>query len=98
MSSLPAYINAIVDAYDFSKFERIVDVGGGRGMLLAGILSRNPHVRGVLQDLRAVVEAAPAPPQSVADRFEMIAGDFFEGVPAGADAYLLSGVIHDWND
>jgi SAM-dependent methyltransferase len=99
MSSLPAYTSAIVNAYDFSKFERIVDVGGGHGALLIGILSANPRARGVLHDLPGVVEGAPAPPQkSVADRLEIVAGDFFEAVPAGADAYLLSGIIHDWND
>lgn len=98
MSSLPAYINVVVSAYEFSKFERIVDVGGGHGTLLVGILSKNSHVRGVLYDLPAVVEGALAPQKSVADRLEIVAGDFFEAVPAGADAYILSGVIHDWND
>lgn len=69
------------------------------GALLVGILSKNPQLRGVLYDLPAVVENAPTPPQkSVADRLEIIAGDFFEAIPAGADAYLLKGVIHDWND
>jgi len=99
MSSLPAYISAIVNAYDFSTFERIVDVGGGHGALLIGILSKNPRVRGVLYDLRAVVDNAPAPAeQSVADRLEIVAGNFFDAVPARADAYLLKGIIHDWND
>ncbi len=96
MSSMPAYIDAIVDAYDFSTFDRIVDVGGGHGTLLTGILSRNPHVRGVLYDLAAVVEGAP--PAPVGNRLEVVAGDFFDGVPEGADAYLLKGVIHDWAD
>ncbi len=93
------YRSAIVNAYDFSKFERIVDVGGGHGALLIGILSTNPHVRGVLHDLPGVVDGASVPPQkSVADRLEIIAGDFFEAVPPGADAYLMSGIIHDWDD
>lgn len=99
MSSVPAYVAAVVNAYDFSRFDRIVDVGGGRGALLVGILSANPRLRGVLHDLPGVVESAPARAEpSVADRLEVIAGDFFEGVPAGADGYLLSGVLHDWND
>ena len=97
MSSLPDYITALVTACDFSRFERIVDVGGGHGALLAGILTANPHVHGVLYDLPGVVAGASVAP-TVADRLEIVAGDFFETVPAGADAYLLKGVIHDWND
>jgi hypothetical protein len=99
MSSLPAYVAAIVEAYDFSKFERIVDVGGGHGALLLAILSANPRLRGVLHDLPGVVASADAVRRGpVADRCEIVGGNFFEGVPAGADAYLLSGVIHDWDD
>lgn len=97
MSSLPVYINAIIDAYDFSKFERIVDVGGGHGALLVGILTANSRLRGVLQDLPGVVAGASVP-STVADRLEIVAGDFFEAVPVGADAYILKGIIHDWND
>jgi SAM-dependent methyltransferase len=97
MSSLPVYITAIVDAYDFSKFERIVDIGGGHGALLFAILTSNPRVHGVLYDLPGVVTGASVP-STVADRLEIVAGDFFEAVPAGADAYLLKGIIHDWND
>jgi O-methyltransferase domain/Dimerisation domain len=97
MSSLPAYITAIVDAYDFSRFERVVDIGGGHGALLIGILSAHPRVRGVLHDLPGVVAGASIPP-ALADRLEIVAGDFFEAVPAGADAYVLKGIIHDWND
>jgi SAM-dependent methyltransferase len=97
MSSLPAYLTAIVDAHDFSQFERIVDIGGGHGALLVAILTANPRVHGVLYDLPGVVAGASVP-SIVADRLEIVAGDFFEGVPAGADAYLLKGIIHDWND
>lgn len=99
MSSLPAYIAAVVASYDFSRFERIVDVGGGHGALLRGILSANPNVRGVLFDLPAVVDGASGLRSSeIADRGEIVGGDFFEGVPAGGDAYLLKGIVHDWND
>src|SRR5688572_13450901 len=99
MSSLPAYIAALVEAYDFSRFERIVDVGGGHGAKLLAILSANPRLRGTLYDLPAVVAGALAVPRGdVGDRCEIVGGDFFEGVPAGADAYLLSGIIHDWDD
>jgi O-methyltransferase domain len=99
MSSSPGYLAAIVGAYDFSKHERIVDVGGGHGLLLAGILSANPRLRGVLHDLPAVVAGSSALRQEpISQRCEIIAGDFFRGVPAGADAYILKGIIHDWND
>jgi hypothetical protein len=99
MSSSPAWIDAIVSAYDFSKFKQIVDVGGGRGALLVGILSANPRLRGVLYDLPGVADGVTSSAQgSIADRLEVRTGDFFDSVPAGADAYLLSGVIHDWPD
>jgi O-methyltransferase domain len=99
MSSSPAYVAAIVGAYDFSKLERIVDVGGGHGLLLAGILSANPRLRGVLYDLPSVVAGASALRQRpISQRCEIIGGDFFEGVPGGADAYILKGIIHDWKD
>jgi hypothetical protein len=99
MSSSPSHLAAIVDAYEFSKFERIVDVGGGHGKLLARILSANPRLRGVLHDLPAVVAGASAVRhEPISQRCEIIGGDFFEGVPPGADAYVLKGVIHDWSD
>ena len=93
------YLAAIVGAYDFSKFERIVDVGGGHGRLLAGILLANPRLCGVLYDLPAVVADASALRQEpISQRCEIIGGDFFKGVPAGADAYMAKGIIHDWSD
>lgn len=99
MSSSPDYLTAIVGAYDFSRFERIVDVGGGRGLLLAEILAANPRLRGVLYDLPAVVADALALRQEpISQRCEIIGGDFFQGVPPGADAYIMKGIIHDWND
>ena len=99
MSSSPGYLAAIVGAYDFSKFERIVDVGGGHGLLLAGILSANPRLRGVLHDLPGVVAGASGLRQEpISQRCEIIGGDFFKGVPAGSDAYMLKGIIHDWDD
>src|SRR5215469_4613452 len=97
MSSSPRYVAAIVEAYDFSKFGRIVDVGGGHGLLLAAILSANPRLRGVLYDLPSVVAGALRQ-EAISERYEIIGGDFFQGVPAGADAYVLKGIIHDWND
>src|SRR5258708_37413365 len=99
MSSSPGYVAAIVGAYDFSRFERIVDVGGGHGLLLAGILSANPRLRGVLHDLPSVVVGASGLRQEpISQRCEIIGGDFFKEIPGGADAYMLKGIIHDWND
>jgi len=90
---------AILAAYDFAQFERIVDVGGGHGALLAGILSASPKTRGVLFDLPNVVAGAePLRVQGLAERCEIAGGDFFESVPVGGDAYVLSRVIHDWDD
>jgi hypothetical protein len=89
----------ILSAYDFSSFELIVDVGGGQGALLRGILSANPNVRGILFDFPAVVATASALTSAEpAARCQVIGGDFFESVPEGADAYVLKGIVHDWND
>ena len=99
MSSSPDHLAAIAGAYDFSRFERIVDVGGGQGLLLATILSANPGLRGVLHDLPSVVAGSSVLRQEpISRRCEIIGGDFFQGVPAGADAYILKGIIHNWND
>jgi hypothetical protein len=91
---------AAVAAYDFARFGTIVDVGGGNGTLLAGILGITPGPRGIVFDLPHVAERARAhlAEVGVADRCTAVAGDFFKEVPRGGDAYLLKHVIHDWND
>lgn len=91
---------AAVGAFDFSAFETIVDVGGAHGSFLAGALSHSTTSRGVLHDLPHVVETAGPSLRAanVADRVECVGGDFFESVPAHGDAYLLSVILHDWND
>jgi len=90
----------VVAAYDFTPFGRLVDVGGGQGILLSAILRSAPALQGVLLDLPAAIEDARARlGQDGHDgRFECVAGDFFVEVPTGADAYLLSRIIHDWED
>jgi hypothetical protein len=90
----------MLDAYDFSIFGTVIDVGGGNGSTLAGILARHPTVQGILFDLPAVVERAqPGLVESAqASRLQLVGGDFFSAVPGGADAYLLRHVIHDWLD
>jgi hypothetical protein len=91
---------ATAAVYDFSSFRTIVDVGGGNGVLLAGILNANPTLRGILFDRPHVAERGRArlAELGVADRCAAVGGDFFQEVPKGGDAYLLKHVIHDWND
>lgn len=91
---------AVAEAYDFSQLRHVVDVGGGHGMLLAAIVRRHPGVRATLYDLPEVTAEAPAALASrgVAEPPEIVGGDFFERVPAGADAYVLKTVLHDWDD
>jgi hypothetical protein len=92
----PQIAGAIAAAYDFSRFGSLVDVGGGNGTLLKGILQANPKLRGVLFDQPQVIDRASALDPS--PRLELAGGSFFEQVPSGHDAYLLKHVIHDWND
>ncbi len=89
-----------IKAYDFTRFNTIVDVGGGRGGLLAAILAANPRLQGVLFDVPAVVAGADKEISGakVVDRCKVVSGDFFDSVPGGGDAYLLSNIIHDWDD
>ena len=89
---------AIAEAYDFSVFRTIMDVGGGNGTLLSFILKRHVGPRGILFDLAQTIEHARHDALLPADRSELVVGDFFETVPAGADAYVLKNVIHDWQD
>jgi len=100
MSHGVAYTSpALLAAYDFSRFERLVDVGGGQGALIRDILSATPKLRGVLFDLPQVVSGAgEILAGEVRARCEIVGGDFFQSVPEGADAYILKGVLHDWPD
>ena len=92
---------ALIDAFDFSRFGTLVDVGGGNGALLADVLASNPGRYGESSSTRRtssrarmqVLEAA-----GVADRCRIESGNFFEAVPEGGDAYLLKSIIHDWED
>jgi hypothetical protein len=90
----------IISSYDFSRFTRLVDVGGGNGQLLATILTRAPELRGMVFDQPAGVSDAwdTVWAAGAADRCEVAAGDFFAAVPSGGDAYLLKSVIHNWDD
>jgi hypothetical protein len=91
---------AIVEAYDFSPFKTIVDIAGGHGYLLAQVLKANSDLRGVLFDVEPVVAGAGSviEKEGVTGRVEIVARNFFESVPSGADAYMMKHIIHDWND
>ncbi|MEU6079084.1 methyltransferase [Streptomyces sp. NPDC047108] len=90
----------LLDGYDFGRFARIADVGGGRGFFLSEVLARHPETRGTLVDRPAVVEEAPKlfGDAGVADRVRVVPGDFFQELPKGHDAYVLKAVLHDWDD
>jgi hypothetical protein len=90
---------AIVTAYDFSPFRKIIDIAGGQGVLLAGILTAHQGARGTLFDRPDVIARASAFDEAgVSDRVNVVGGNFFEAVPAGGDAYLLKLILHDWDD
>ena len=95
-----AEAEAMLEAHDFSAFQTVVDVGGGSGLLLASLLKRYSEIRGILFDLPAVVERARSviARSGLDGRFRTEAGDFFSSVPAGADAYIMQHIIHDWED
>jgi hypothetical protein len=94
------YAPALVAAYDFSKIGELVDVGGGYGELLCAIVRKNPAMHGIVFDLphagpgamRTIEEAG------LGDRCRVVTGSFLDSLPAGADAYMLKSVIHDWDD
>jgi O-methyltransferase domain len=96
----PAHASLVAATYDFSRMGLVVDVGGGRGRLLAAILARHPRLRGILfeqphviEDAREILDEA-----GVGDRCELVGGSFFDAVPAGGDAYILRGIIPGFQD
>ena len=101
MTELTASVaQAVANAYDFSATRTLVDVGGGHGQMLAAILQAHPILHGVLFDLPYVVKGAPPLLEAagVAGRCEVVCGDAFTAIPADCDTYLLSQVIHDFDD
>jgi SAM-dependent methyltransferase len=95
-----AFASSVAATYDFSGMHVIADIGGGQGTLLAAILHRHQHLRGILFDVADVARRAGSVLRDagVADRCEIAGGDFFAGVPEGADGYILANVLHDWDD
>lgn len=101
MTGLTESVNAaVVAAYDFSDFRKVADIGGGHGALLAAILKTNPKMQGVVFDQPHVVDGATArlEAEGVLNRCDIEGGDFFKAVSAGADAYVMKFIIHDWDD
>ena len=101
MSNVTAATNEVITSlYDFSGFNKLVDVGGGHGGLITLLLKSNPNLKGVLFDAPEVIEGARPKVEAagLADRCETMGGDFFREVPGGGDAYIMKWIIHDWDD
>jgi SAM-dependent methyltransferase len=101
MTGMTLAINeAVLSGYDFSDITRIVDIGGGHGSLITAILKAHPHMTGLLFDAPPVIAGSRQRIEAagLADRCEVVAGDFFESVPTGGDAYILKWIIHDWDE
>lgn len=90
----------MINAYDFSQFQTVVDIGGGNGQVLSAILKRHSNLKGVLFDLPGVVERAKPyiAEAGLSGRCQIVGGDFFREVPNGGDAYLMRHILHDWDD
>ncbi|QLQ35876.1 methyltransferase [Micromonospora robiginosa] len=101
MSSLTKlHLRTVLPAWPWAQAREVVDVGGGDGAFLAGLLTRYRHLRGVLLDLPHVVAAAPAllDRAAVTDRCRVVPGSFFDPLPAGADLYVLKTILPGWDD
>ncbi len=100
MATSDTWFGEVARGYDWSEARHVIDVGGGKGALLATLLRAHPHLRGTVVDLpsaeKGAVEFLAA--EGLADRSEFVARSFFEPLPPGADVYVLSKVIHDWSD
>jgi hypothetical protein len=100
MAGLAAARLEVLLAEDWSDVRSLVDVGGGRGVLVSAMLARYPEMHGIVFDLPAAADEATQYLSGcdVEGRWEIRSGDFFAGVPGGADLYVLSQVLHDWSD
>ncbi len=99
-SFVSTHNEALLASYPFASVRKLVDIGGGDGALLATLLAANPGLRGVLFEQPRVLDRARQrlAAQGLAARCDVVAGDMFDAIPEGADAYLLSRVLHDWTD
>ncbi|HZO30639.1 MAG TPA: methyltransferase [Chloroflexota bacterium] len=98
LSALAA--DAVAQALDLSTVRTVMDVGGAHGVLLSAVLKANPAARGILFDLPHVIATAgePIAAQGLSERCDLVSGDFFEAVTAGADLHILKQIVHDWDD
>jgi len=90
----------MLSAYDFSGCKTLADIGGGNGSLITMVLQKHPQLKGILYDIDHVVARAKPRLEAagVADRCQIVAGNFFDSVPSGADTYLMRHIIHDWDE
>jgi len=95
-----AHYKGTVASYDFRAIRKVVDVGGGHGRLISMILKAHPKMQGVLFDLPHALEGGrkTISENNLSIRCEVVSGNFFQFVPEGGDAYILSRVIHDWDE
>lgn len=99
MAAQSGALDQIPEAYDFSKFDTIADLGGGTGSVLATILRATPRLKGLLFELPDVIdEVDPSLIDEFGGRLTPQGGDFFDGVPEGLDCYMTVRVVHDWPD
>ena len=93
-------VESIVSTYDFSAFNRVVDVGGGQGVMIAAVLAAHPDIHGILFDRPDVVAQAQSILEAagVAGRCAVVGGSFFETIPEGGDVYMLKYILHNWDD
>jgi O-methyltransferase domain len=101
MSSISAArMASLLEAYDFSRITKLIDLGAAHGAMAAAIAKRYPSIRCTCFDLPHAEQGTLKAfrDSGVADRCDFVGGDFFEDVPVGADAYLLSAVLHDWGN
>lgn len=90
----------MIDAYNFSEFKTIVDIGGGNGEVISAVLNKNTAAKGILFDLPEVIDRSKKSisASGLSDRCELASGNFFESVAKGGDAYIMRHILHDWND
>jgi len=101
VSGMTAAVNeSLRSLFDFSKFNTVVDVGGGHGALITEILKSNPKTKGILFDAPEVIDGARGHLETAGllERCDAVSGNFFTSVPAGGDAYVMKWILHDWDD
>lgn len=90
----------ITDFYNFSNVKKIIDIGGGKGALLLEILKKNTHTKGIIAELLSTIPEVDKEikKNNLQNRCSIKSCDFFKNIPSGGDVYLLSNILHDWDD